>query len=166
MKKKSKLITFFVITFLGSACANSSTNPKSLTDKVMNQFVSGLKVDVDAHSLQRLDDSFEAHPDGGPILNQNIEVFELNNGECLSLVTLYNESGFGGYEDLLIFKNNQILAALERNLIFSIENGPVTKNNIKYNNIIDDSKETQLNLKKDFKRYRKKFNSKVKSICN
>ncbi len=35
-----------------------------------------------------------------------MKVFESSNGECLSLATLYNESGFGGYEDLLIFKKD------------------------------------------------------------
>lgn len=164
MKKKSKLIALFVIAFLGSACTNSSIHSQNLSDNVVNQFVSSLEINVDSRSLQKLNDSFEASPDG-PTLNQTIEVFEINNGECLSLVTLYNESGFGGYEDLLIFKDNQVIVALQRNLTFSTENKPFTKNNIKYDNVVDNSKETQHNLKKDFERYSKNFNSKVISSC-
>ncbi len=165
MKIISKLISISLITFLVSACINTSSSTGQLTDKVMKQFVSGVEVNTGYQPLQKLNDSFEATSDDGPILNQTIEVFELSNGECLSLVTLHNESGFGGYEDLLIFRGNELLTVLQRNLIFSREDGSTTKDSIRYDDVVDDSERTQLILKEDFSRYKKQFNSKVLSTC-
>ncbi|MBE0446299.1 hypothetical protein [Psychrobacter sp. FME5] len=165
MNKVTKLIAIPIFALLGSACINTSTNTEKLTNEVINQFVSGIEVNPGSRPIQTLNDSFEATPNDGPIINQTVEVFKLDNGKCLSLVTLYNESGFGGYEDLFIFRDNQVLVSLQRNLFFSKENGPVTKKSISYDNNIDDSQRTKSILKDDFNRYKQEFNLTVVSTC-
>ena len=164
MDKFKKLITLPIITLLGFACVNASVSTKKTTNQIVNQFVSGVEINTSSIPIQILRDSFETDPDG-PVLNQTVKIFELNNGECLSLVTLYNESGFGGYEDLVIFKENRILTSLQRTLFFSKENGAVTKADIRYDDSIDDSKETKFIINEDFNRYKHNFNSKVNSTC-
>lgn len=165
MDKFTKIIVMFIVAFFGTACVSTSADTKKPKNKIIDQFVSGIEINTGSIPLQTLDDSFEADPDGGPILNQKVELFELGDGECLSLVTLYNESGFGGYEDLLIFKRDRILVSLQRNLLFSKENGEVAKSDVKYDHNIDDSENTKSILKEDFYRYKIKFNTKVKSTC-
>lgn len=165
MNKCKKLTTLPIIALLSFACVNTNANTKRQTNQIIDQFTSGTEISTGSNPIQILNDSFEVDPDGGTILNQTVEIFELSNGECLSLVTLYNESGFGGYEDLLIFKGNRILASLQRSLFFSEENGAVIKADIRYDNYVDSSIETKSILKKDFNRYRYNFSSKVNSVC-
>lgn len=165
MNKVLKLIVIYIAALSGTACINTSTNIEKTKSKVVYQFSSGLEINTGYIPLQILNDSFEVTPDDGPILNQTVEVFKLNDGECLSLVTLYNESGFGGYEDLLIFTDSKIITGLQRNLFFSNENGPVIEADIEYDDNVDDSEETKTILIEDFNRYKQKFNSKVLFEC-
>lgn len=165
MNKALKLIAIYIVALSGTACINTSTNIEKTKNKVINQFSSGLEINTGSIPLQILNDSFEVTPDDGLVLNQTVEVFKLNNGECLSLVTLYNESGFGGYEDLLVFKDSKITTSLQRNLFFSNENGAVMEADIEYDDNVDNSEETQNILIEDFNRYKQKFNSKVISAC-
>lgn len=165
MNKALKLIAIYIVALSGTGCINISTNIEKTKNKVIDQFSSGLEINTVSIPLQILNDSFEVTPDDGLILNQTVEVFKLDNGECLSLVTLYNESGFGGYEDLLVFKDSKIITSLQRNLFFSNENGVVIKADIKYDDNVDNSEETQTILIEDFNRYKQKFNSKVLSTC-
>lgn len=155
-------LTIVFLTLLGSSCIS---NADTSTHKVMNQFVSGIRINTNTLPLQILEDKFDINPPEGPMSKQTIKIFQLDSGKCLSLSTLNNESGFGGYEGFIVFKKNRILESLQRDLFFSNEEGSVTANNMRYSNDIDKSKKTKNILKNDFTRYSKKFNSNVTSIC-
>ena len=165
MKIFLKLLIVFNLTVICFACISTTVNAEKFIEKIINQFISGNKIDTNSKPLQTLEDSFEADPDGGPIIDQEIEIFELGNGKCLSLITLYNESSFGGYEGFVIFDNRNIITAMQRDFIFPFDKESISKEDITYRNTIDDSQRTKSILKDDFDRYSKKFNSKVFSTC-
>ena len=60
----------FIVAFFGTACISTSADTKKPKNKIIDQFVSGVEINTGSIPLQTLNDSFEADPDGGPILNR------------------------------------------------------------------------------------------------
>lgn len=82
------------------------------------------------------------------------------------MAILNNESNFGGYEDVIYFKKNQMKSGYTRTFfsIFLDKEAIKKSKRVKYDELINDS-ETKNELYNDFKIYLKKMNKNTLNQC-
>lgn len=110
--------------------------------------------------------NISAKYENGMILIKYADIYKINGKQCVIVSRLNNESNFGGYEDIIYFKNRVMLKSLKRSFysIFLDEDAKIKSDQIKYGNNLN-GKEVQIGLKEDFIEYRKKFNKKTLAAC-
>lgn len=110
--------------------------------------------------------NISAKYENGMILIKYADIYKINETQCVIVSRLNNESNFGGYEDIIYFKNRIMLRSSKQSFysIFLDEDAKVKSDQIKYGDYLN-GKEVQIGLKEDFMEYRKKFNKKTKRVC-
>ena len=100
------------------------------------------------------------------ILDKNAKIYKIKKNECVIVATLNNESNFGGYEDVIYFKKNQMKSGYTRTFfsIFLDKEAIKKSKRVKYDELINDS-ETKNELYNDFKIYLKKMNKNTLNQC-
>ncbi|WP_227430700.1 hypothetical protein [Psychrobacter sp. I-STPA6b] len=172
--KKYKYHVLSIMALLTVSCVNLNNTNQNLEEIAFEQFISGQRVDIGIQPIQILEDGFDVtngkSPDessaGGAILYQTVEVFKLQNGRCLSLTTLFNDSGVGGYQSFIVFKNNNIIKSLQRKFATEYIEAKFPSYTIdSYYKEIDDTQKVKDILQQDFGRYKSNFNKEVLSGC-
>lgn len=110
--------------------------------------------------------NISAKYENGMILIKYADIYKINETQCVIVSRLNNESNFGGYEDIIYFKNRIMLRSSKQSFysIFLDEDAKIKSDQIKYGDYLN-GKEVQMGLKEDFMEYRKKFNKKTKRVC-
>lgn len=110
--------------------------------------------------------NISAKYENGMILIKYADIYKINGEQCVIVSRLNNESNFGGYEDIIYFKNRVMLKSSKRSFysIFLDEDAKIKSDQIKYGDYLN-GKDVQIGLKEDFIEYRKKFNKKTLAAC-
>ncbi|CAP02955.1 hypothetical protein; putative signal peptide (plasmid) [Acinetobacter baumannii SDF] len=128
------------------------------------KLITGEKIASSYKLLQSM--TIPAIYENGMVLTKYANLYKMDN-QCVIVSKLDNESNFGGYEDIIYFKNGIMLRSSKQSFfsIFLDDEAKIKSKEIKYGDFLN-GKEVQKGLKEDFIQYRKKFNKYTLSKCS
>lgn len=138
-----------------AVCTNTEAKPK---------LYSGEEIAKNYKLLQSM--TIPAIYEDGMELPKYANLYKVDNKQCVIVSRLDNESRFGGYEDVIYFKNKIMLRSSKQSFfsIFLDEDATIKSKKIKYSDYLN-GKDVQQGLKEDFILYRKKMSKKTLSNC-
>lgn len=156
--KKINIISIILFSIL-LGCSSTNVISKDLTGQDIKQRY---------NSLQSFTYSFENEEQDGAITETQVNVYMIGNKSCAIVGRTFGDSGFGGSETLILFKNKNLISAILRPFaIVGLKDNGVknTKpNEVSYEPSFP-NKEVILLLDKDFKNYLKQMNKKTLRQC-
>lgn len=155
MRKKS--IIFLTLLVVGNIYANTNIGVKQ-------QLPTGDELAKNYKLLQSM--TIPAIYEDGMALTKYANLYKIYEKHCVIVSRLDNESSFGGYEDVIYFKNKIMLRSSKQSFfsIFLDEDATIKSKKVKYSDYLN-GKDVQQGLKEDFILYRKKMSKKTLSNC-
>ncbi|AOA59482.1 hypothetical protein [Acinetobacter larvae] len=100
------------------------------------------------------------------VLPKHAQLYVLDAQHCVIVARLNNESGFGGYEDIIYFHHKKIIRATKRAFasIFLDDAAQQKSKKIRYRNYLQD-KTVQQGLIADFQLYQKQMSAQSLAMC-
>lgn len=154
---KSNILFFLIFLVVGNISANTNIGVKQ-------KLPTGDELAKNYKLLQSM--TIPAIYEDGMELPKYANLYKVDNKQCVIVSRLDNESRFGGYEDVIYFKNKIMLRSSKQSFfsIFLDEDATIKSKKVKYSDYLN-GKDVQQGLKEDFILYRKKMSKKTLSNC-
>lgn len=158
MKKFNTFSIFLLIILFG--CTSTDVASNNITGQDIKQRY---------NKLQSFIYSFENEEQDGAITETSVDVYVINNQQCAIVGRTFGDSGVGGSETLIFFKNKKMLSAsLTPFSIVGLKDDAIkiTKpKSISYSEPFP-NEEVKTMLEEDFKGYIKQINKNTLNNCS
>ncbi|MBI0393934.1 hypothetical protein [Acinetobacter bereziniae] len=157
---KKKYIFSICLLVISAGCNSTNLFSKNLT---------GQDLKYKYKKIESFIYSFENDELDGAITETYVNVYKIKNKKCVILGRTYGDSGYGGSEDLIFFKNKELLSATLRPFIISnIRDNNVKTNDPKQVNYEEPfpNKDVKSILEKKFQGYLKKMDKVTLRKCS
>lgn len=157
MKKFNTFSMFLLVILVGCTSTNVASNN-----------ITGQDIKQRYNKLQNFIYSFENEEQDGAITETNVDIYVINNQQCAIVGRTFGDSGLGGSETLIFFKNKKILSAtLTPFSIVGLKDDGVKITNPKSVSYLEPlpNNEVKTMLEEDFQGYLKQMNKNTFSKC-
>lgn len=131
-----------------------------------NSQYTGYEINNNFKKLQEFNVDYEVE-NGGPILNNHVNVYKIDKNTCLVVANVDGDSGGYGTEDILYLYNLKFISgySFEYTYTFLNNEGTVKSNRRNYSNIVENKENTEF-LREDFIKYYEKLNESTLRNCS
>ena len=157
MKKFNTFSMFLLVILVGCTSTNVASNN-----------ITGQDIKQQYNKLQNFIYSFENEEQDGAITETNVDIYVINNQQCASVGRTFGDSGLGGSETLIFFKNKKIFSAtLTPFSIVGLKDDGIKITNPKSVSYLESfpNNEVKTILEEDFLGYLKQMNKNTLSKC-